>query len=144
MSTAHILLVEDNEGDIILTKDAFEERCIIDKISVVRDGDAAIDFLEELDPLDSSSHPDIILLDVNLPKRNGHEVLKFIKGSEKYKHIPVIMLTTSSSEKDISEAYKHHVNSFITKPLNLKEFMDAIYRIEDFWMNVVQLPPKKK
>jgi len=143
MNTAHILLVEDNEGDIILTKDAFEERCIVDKISVVRDGDAAIEFLENLDGLGSFNFPDIILLDINLPKRNGHEVLKFVKNSEKYKHIPVIILTTSSSEKDISEAYKNHVNSYITKPLDLKDFMEAIYRIEEFWINIVQLPPKK-
>lgn len=143
MNKAHILLVEDNEGDILLTKEAFEERQIINKISIARDGEDAINFLELIDKSEIKNYPDIILLDINLPKKNGHEVLKFIKNSDKFKHIPVLVLTTSSSEKDVREAYNNHVNSYITKPTTMTDFIDAISKIEDFWIGIVQLPRKQ-
>ncbi|CAN1526262.1 CheY FOG, CheY-like receiver [Flavobacteriaceae bacterium] len=140
MKRIHILLVEDNEGDILLTTEALEEGKIINKVSVVKDGKLAIDFLNNKEPYADAEIPNLILLDINLPKKNGHEVLKYIKGSEKFRHIPIIMLTTSSSEKDIHEAYNHYANCFITKPVDVDDFMDAVTQIESFWISIVQLP----
>ncbi len=140
MKRIHILLVEDNEGDILLTTEALEEGKIINKVSVVKDGKLAIDFLNNKEPYADVEIPSLILLDINLPKKNGHEVLKYIKGSEKFRHIPIIMLTTSSSEKDIHEAYNHYANCFITKPGDVDEFMEAVTKIENFWISIVQLP----
>ena len=138
MNSINILLIEDNEGDILLTTEAFEDSRIVNSISVIRDGKEAIVFFESLtmkDPL-----PNLILLDVNLPKKGGHEVLHYIKNNDQYKHIPVIMLTTSSSEKDIMQSYKNHANCYITKPIDVGEFMKAITKIEDFWINIVSIP----
>ena len=140
MKRIHILLVEDNEGDILLTTEALEEGKIINKVSVVKDGKLAIDFLNNKEPYADEEIPNLILLDINLPKKNGHEVLKYIKGSEKFRHIPIIMLTTSSSEKDIHEAYNQYANCFITKPVDVDEFMEAVIKIESFWISIVQLP----
>jgi len=138
MKSIHILLVEDNEGDILLTTEALEENKIINKITVLRDGEKAIGYLGAL------SHPDqfpnLILLDVNLPKKSGHEVLLYIKNHKGLQQIPVIMLTTSSSDKDILAAYKNHVNCYITKPIDVADFMKAIFKIEDFWINIVSIP----
>lgn len=138
MKSIHILLIEDNEGDILLTTEAFEESRITNQITVIRDGKAAIDYFETLGAKDNIPH--LVLLDINLPKKNGHEVLSYIKNNEKYKCIPVIVLTTSSSEKDILLSYQNHVNCFITKPIELNEFMQAIAKIEDFWINIVSIP----
>ncbi len=138
MKSIHILLVEDNEGDILLTTEALEDSKIINKTTVLRDGRAAIDFFEALN--NKHETPDLVLLDINLPKQNGHEVLQYIKKSELYNQIPVIMLTTSSSEKDILSAYKHYANCYITKPIDVTEFMSAIGKIEDFWINIVSIP----
>jgi len=140
MKPIHILLVEDNEGDILLTTEALEEGKIINKVSVVKDGKEAIDFLNRKAPFLNAEIPNLILLDINLPRKNGHEVLQYIKGSKSFRHIPIIMLTTSSSEKDIMEAYNHYANCFITKPVDVNEFMLAVAKIENFWINVVQLP----
>lgn len=140
MKRIHILLVEDNEGDILLTTDALEEGKIINKVSVVKDGKLAIDFLNNKEPYVDAEIPNLILLDINLPKKNGHEVLKYIKASEKFRYIPIIMLTTSSSGKDIHEAYNHYANCFITKPVDVDEFIEAVTKIESFWINIVQLP----
>jgi len=140
MSGINILLVEDNEGDILLTREAFEESKIVNRIMSIRDGYEAIRFFEAL--TNKAEVPHLVLLDVNLPKKSGHEVLMYIKNSEKYKMIPVIMLTTSSSDKDILKAYKNHVNCYITKPIDLSDFMKAISKIEDFWINIVSIPVK--
>lgn len=144
MKTIHILLVEDNEGDILLTTEALQEGKIFNKISVVNNGKQAIDFLNKNSEYKDVGLPDLILLDINLPKKNGHEVLQFIKGSKDFRHIPIIMLTTSSSEKDIFEAYSNYVNCFITKPVDVNEFMQAVAKIENFWINIVQLPKNNK
>ncbi|TBX67029.1 response regulator [Flavobacterium silvisoli] len=140
MKEIHILLVEDNEGDILLTTEALEEGRIINKVSVVKDGKQAIDFLNQKEPFQDVSLPNLILLDINLPKKNGHEVLKYIKSSKQFRHIPIIMLTTSSSESDIIQAYDHYANCFITKPVDVNEFMTAVAKIENFWISIVQLP----
>src|SRR5471030_896350 len=140
MKGINILLIEDNEGDILLTQEAFEESKIVNNIKAIRDGKAAISFFETL--TNKVEIPHLILLDVNLPKVNGHEVLVYIKNNEKYKSIPVIMLTTSSSEKDILKSYNNHVNCYITKPIDLADFMKAITKIEDFWINIVSIPVK--
>ncbi|HEY9082722.1 MAG TPA: response regulator [Vicingaceae bacterium] len=142
MKNIHILLVEDNEGDILLTTEAFEEKKIVNKINVARDGQEAIDFVLKQGKFKDVPTPDLILLDVNLPKKNGHEVLQIIKTTESTKQIPVIMLTTSSSEKDINLSYKHHANCFITKPVEVEAFLNAITSIEDFWLTIVKLPKK--
>src|SRR3569833_1098303 len=113
MKSIHILLIEDNEGDILLTLEGLEDSKITNKVSVIRDGKAAIDFFEKVANKDEI--PDLVLLDINLPKRSGHEVLRYIKKSERHNQIPVIMLTTSSSERDILSAYKHYANCYITK-----------------------------
>lgn len=140
MKAISILLIEDNEGDILLTKEAFEESKIINKIIVIKDGKEAINFFETLGSKDNLPH--IVLLDVNLPKMSGHEVLMYIKNTERFKSIPVIMLTTSSSEKDILQSYRNHVNCYITKPIDVADFMKAIAKIEDFWINIVSIPVK--
>ncbi len=140
MKGINILLVEDNEGDILLTTEAFEESRIINKITTIRDGKAAINLFEGL--TNKEEVPNLVLLDINLPKMSGHEVLMYIKNSEKYKSIPVIMLTTSSSEKDILACYNNHVNCYITKPIDVTDFMKAITKIEDFWINIVSIPAK--
>lgn len=140
MKGTHILLVEDNDGDILLTTEALEDKDIIDKISVVKDGKKALNFIFKEGDYKNATTPDLILLDVNLPKKNGHEVLQIIKNNESTKQIPVIMLTTSSSETDINLSYKHHANCFITKPIDGDDFLEAISGIEDFWLNIVKLP----
>lgn len=140
MKMINILLVEDNEGDILLTTEAFEESRIVNNITTIRDGKAAINFFEALG--DKEDAPHLVLLDVNLPKMSGHEVLAYIKNHERFKSVPVIMLTTSSSEKDILQSYKNHVNCYITKPIDVSDFMKAILKIEDFWINIVSIPAK--
>jgi CheY-like chemotaxis protein len=143
MQIIHILLVEDNEGDILLTSEALNEAKILTKLSVVKDGKEAIDFVNRSGKYVDVSLPDLILLDVNLPKKNGHEVLKYIKGDERLKHIPVIMLTTSSSQKDINLSYNNYANCYITKPVDVNEFLSVVTTIENYWISIVKLPTKK-
>jgi CheY-like chemotaxis protein len=142
MEPIHILLVEDNEGDILLTQDAFEEAKIINRLSVVKDGKKAIDFLTNQDEYANESMPDLILLDVNLPKKNGHEVLTYIKNDENLRRIPVIILTTSSFKRDVNLAYENYANCYITKPIDVKEFVNVVTTIENFWISIVKLPVK--
>jgi CheY-like chemotaxis protein len=140
MKQIHILLVEDNEGDILLTTEALSEGKIVNTISVVKDGFEAIQFLEKREKYSQESTPDFILLDVNLPKVNGHEVVKHIKSNGDLKHIPVIMLTTSASPSDVLQSYQNHVNCFITKPVDIGDFLKVIASIENFWISIIQLP----
>lgn len=142
MKPIHILLVEDNEGDILLTTEALNDGRLINQISVVKDGLQALNFLEKKGEFKNMELPDLVLLDVNLPKLNGHEVLKAIKINEDLKHIPVIILTTSSAEKDIFKSYQNHANCYITKPVNINNFFSVITTIENFWFNIVKLPSK--
>ena len=129
-----ILLVEDNEGDIVLTKEALREARIGNEVRVARDGQEALDMLRNTDNL-----PQLILLDINLPKMDGLELL-LIKKDERLKRIPVIMLSTSSAEKDILHSYANHANCFITKPVDLAKFMEVVKSIETFWISIVKLP----
>ena len=140
MSEIQILLVEDNEGDILLTLEAFKELKVKNNVAVVKDGVEAIDFLKKQGQYSDSIAPHLILLDINMPKLNGIEVLDFIKKDDKLKKIPVVMLTTSSSESDISECYDKSANCFITKPLDFGKFLSVVHSIESFWFTIAQLP----
>lgn len=143
MKPIHILLVEDNEGDIVLTTEALEEGRISNTIAVAKDGWEAVQYLEKKGKFSGQPTPDLILLDVNLPKMNGHEVLKNIKTNPLLKHIPIIILTTSSSESDILKSYQNHANCYITKPVGLDNFLKVVASIEDFWISIVKLPKIK-
>ena len=140
MTEIQILLVEDNEGDIILTQEALTDAKIKNKVSVVRDGEEAINFLNSAVSNGGVDLPQLILLDINLPKIDGKEVLQYIKTTPELKKIPVVMLTTSSSELDIVDSYNHHANCFITKPVDLNKFFEVVKMIEDFWITIVKLP----
>jgi CheY-like chemotaxis protein len=142
MKAVHILLVEDNEGDILLTREALEDTKLDIKLSVVKDGKEALDFLNKTGRYIGADLPDLLLLDVNLPKKNGHEVLSSIKGNGAFKHIPVIMLTTSSSQKDIDLSYNNYANCYITKPVEVSDFLAVVATIENFWLSTVKLPTK--
>jgi len=135
-----ILLVEDNEGDILLTTEALQECKIPNQLQVLRDGSEALYFLMTVVKQRAKDLPDLILLDINLPKKNGHEVLESVKSHPELKHIPIIILTTSSSETDILRAYQEHANCYITKPLEVSEFLNITAKIEEFWLNIVRLP----
>jgi two-component system, chemotaxis family, response regulator Rcp1 len=136
----HILLVEDNEGDIVLTLEALKEARIINNISVVKDGEKALDFLKKQSEFTDVKTPDIIFLDINLPKIDGTEILAIIKNDDELKVIPVIMLTTSDAEKDIMKSYHNHANCYITKPVDIEKFMNVVHTIRNFWIRIVQLP----
>ncbi|MEO6705766.1 MAG: response regulator [Ginsengibacter sp.] len=136
----HILLVEDNDGDILLTLEALKQANINNKVDVVKDGDKALKYLYKEGQYKNAITPDLILLDINLPKVDGIEVLNHIKNDEKLMIIPVVMLTTSDSERDILKSYKNHANCYITKPVNFSNFMEVIKTIKDFWISIVQLP----
>jgi chemotaxis family two-component system response regulator Rcp1 len=140
MNEIQILLVEDNEGDILLTLEAFKELKVNNSVAVVKDGAEAIEFLKMEGQYSGRVLPHLILLDINMPRLNGIEVLDFIKKDEKLKKIPVVMLTTSSSESDISECYAKSANCFVTKPLEFGKFLAVIQSIEAFWFTVAQLP----
>ncbi len=138
-----ILLVEDNPGDIRLTQEALKEGSIRNELHVVKDGVEAIDYLKRKGKYTNQPTPDIILLDLNLPRKDGREVLAEIKADENLKLIPVIILTTSDADLDIQKSYKLHANCFITKPVDLDQFIFIIRQIETFWFTVVKLPAKK-
>lgn len=135
-----ILLVEDNPGDVLLTEEALIESKIHNNLHVVRDGEAALAFLYRQPPYADAVRPDVILLDLNLPRKDGREVLATIKADASLKVIPVVVLTTSAAEQDINEAYSRHANCYITKPLDLSQFIKVVQSIEDFWLSIVKLP----
>lgn len=136
---AHILLVEDNEGDVLLTLDAFEECRIKTDISVAKNGREALDFLFMRGAFTKAKRPDLILLDINMPIFNGHQVLQQLKADPSLKKIPVIMLTTSCDQKDIDKAFENHCNSYVKKPLEVNEFLKAVLKIEEFWLELSTL-----
>jgi len=138
-----ILLVEDNPGDVRLTTEALKDCKVANKVFVVIDGEEAIQFLRRKGKHLEAPKPDLILLDWNLPKKNGSEVLAEIKTDEGLKRIPVIVLTTSRASQDILKAYGLHANCYISKPVDLNQFLGAVNTIEDFWFTIVKLPPTK-
>ncbi len=142
MKSIHILLIEDNEGDVVLTTEALSDGRITNTISVAKDGWEAIQYLEKQGIYIDAVKPDIILLDINLPKMNGHEVLKRIKSNNAINNIPVVIITSSSSEKDISESYRNYAHSFITKPIDIGAFLKVVASIKNMGINIVQLSGK--
>jgi chemotaxis family two-component system response regulator Rcp1 len=136
----NILLVEDNPADIRLTKEVLKEGKIINNLNVVMDGEEALSFLKRKGPYKNIILPDIILLDLNLPKKDGREVLTEIKDDPNLKYIPVIVLTTSAAEQDVLNMYAHHANCYITKPVDFNQFIKVIRSIENFWLTIVKLP----
>jgi CheY-like chemotaxis protein len=139
-----ILLVEDNPGDADLAKDALESSRVLNKLHVVADGVEAMEFLRGQGRHKDMVRPDLILLDLNLPRKDGREVLAEIKSDEDLKSIPVVILTTSKAEADILMTYNLHGNCFITKPIDLEQFLKVVKSIEDFWLTIVKLPTTAK
>ena len=136
----HILIVEDNPGDVRLAIEALRESKIRNTISVLEDGSEVMRYLRREDKYANAIHPDLILLDLNLPKKDGREVLKEIKNDPTAKTIPVVILTTSQAEADIMKAYNLHANCYITKPVDLDQFLSVVRAIENFWLTIVKLP----
>ncbi|MEA5516892.1 response regulator [Nodularia sp. UHCC 0506] len=137
-----VLLVEDNPGDAELTRIALEDSKIAVNLNVVEDGVEAMAFLRKQENYAKAPHPDIILLDLNLPKKDGREVLAEIKADQNLRRIPVVVLTTSQSEEDIVKAYNLSANCFITKPVDFDQFVKIVQSIENFWFAIVKLPPE--
>lgn len=135
-----ILLVEDNEGDVFLTKKAFAQAKIANNIHVAIDGEIAMNMLHKKDNFFHLPTPDIVLLDINLPKKNGKQVLAEMKEDEALKRIPVVILTSSKAEEDVVKSYDLYANSYVVKPINLEKFYEVVRAIEDFWFSVVVLP----
>lgn len=139
---ADILLIEDNPGDIRLTQEAFNESHIANTLHVVNDGVEALDFLNKRGEYEDVPRPDLILLDLNLPRKNGDEFLEELhETSPQLTRIPVIVLTSSQAEEDIVKSYELRANAYMTKPVDPSEFIDTIQKFEDFWLEVVRLPP---
>ena len=136
-----ILLVEDNPGDIRLTQEALKEGKVRNNLNVAQDGVEALAFLNREGRYANASRPDVILLDLNLPKKDGREVLAEIKEDPDLRRIPVVILTTSQAEKDILQTYNLHANCYITKPVELDEFLEVVKAIDEFWLTIVKLPP---
>jgi CheY-like chemotaxis protein len=137
-----ILLVEDNPGDVELTREALKDAKVATHLHVVEDGAAAVDFVFRRGQYADAPRPDVILLDLNLPKKDGREVLAEIKANPDVADIPVVILTTSQAEEDILRAYRLHANCYITKPVDFRQFVNVVQSIEDFWLTVVKLPKK--
>ncbi|GAG98432.1 unnamed protein product [marine sediment metagenome] len=137
-----ILLVEDNPGDVRLTREAFKEGKVLNNLSVVEDGAEAMAFLRQQGKYADVPRPDLILLDLNLPKKDGREVLPEIKGDTNLKRIPVVVLTTSKAEQDILKTYNLHANCYVTKPVDLEQFISVVRFVQHFWLSVVKLPPE--
>ena len=137
-----ILLVEDNPGDVRLTREALKEGKVRNNLHVAQDGVEALQFLRREGPHAQATRPDIILLDLNLPKLDGRQVLAEIKKDDRLRRIPVVVLTTSKAEEDIVKSYNLHANCYITKPVDLTQFITVVRTIENFWLTIVKLPPK--
>jgi chemotaxis family two-component system response regulator Rcp1 len=135
-----ILLVEDNPGDVRLTQEALKESKVTNNLSVAEDGVEALAFLKQEGKYADAPRPDLLLLDLNLPKKDGRELLEEIKADENLKRIPVVVLTTSKAEEDILRMYDQHANCYITKPIDFDQFIDVVKSIEDFWLTIVKLP----
>ena len=137
-----ILLVEDNPGDVRLTTEALSEAKVRNRLAVARDGIEALQYLRREPPFENAVRPDIILLDLNMPRMDGREVLEEIKKDASLAAIPVVVLTTSAAEEDVLRSYQLHASCYITKPVDLEQFLKVVRSVEDFWLTVVRLPPK--
>lgn len=137
-----ILLVEDNQPDVELTMEALEENKVRNNLHVVSDGEAAMDFLYRRGLYSEAPRPDLVLLDLNLPRKDGREVLAEVKADEGLKTIPVVILTTSQAEEDILRSYQLQANCYVTKPVKLSEFIKVVQSIDNFWLSIVELPPR--
>jgi CheY-like chemotaxis protein len=135
-----VLLVEDDPGDILMTREAFQHHKIQNKLHVVTDGEQALQFLHRTGEYTSAPRPDLILLDLNLPRRSGHEVLAELKEDPQLRIIPVVILTTSQAEEDVLRSYSLHANAYVSKPVDFERFMDVIRQIDSFFVTVVKLP----
>jgi two-component system, chemotaxis family, response regulator Rcp1 len=138
--TADILLVEDNEADIRLTREVLSDGRFMNRLAIARDGEEAMMYLRRQGTFKDAARPDLILLDLNLPRKDGREVLAEIKSDDELKRIPVVILTTSRAEADMVQTYELHANCYIVKPVDLGQFISVIRSIEDFWLKVVRLP----
>ncbi len=137
-----ILLIEDNPADVRLTKEAFKEARVRNNINIVQDGDSALAFLRQQAPYEDAPRPDLILLDLNLPKKNGREVLAEIKNDPKTQLIPVVILTTSDDEGDVLRSYNLYANAYLVKPIDVMCFIKMVQTLSEFWLAFVKLPPK--
>jgi chemotaxis family two-component system response regulator Rcp1 len=144
VETIDILLVEDNPGDVRLTKEALKDAKVLNEVYVAQDGAEAMQFMHREAQFSNMPTPDLILLDLNLPKKDGREVLAEIKQDPKLKHIPVVILTTSKADEDIIKTYNLHANAYITKPVDLNRFIEIMHTLEEFWFSIVRLPPKEQ
>ncbi len=140
MRPIEILLVEDNPGDVRLTQEALGEAKVRNNLAVARDGVEALSYLRREPPFQDATRPDLVLLDLNLPRKDGREVLSEIKADPELRRLPVVVLTTSAAEKDVFESYNLHANCYITKPVDLDQFVGIVSSIEDFWLTIVKLP----
>ena len=138
-----ILLVEDNPGDVRLTKEAFKEGQIDNEMHVATDGEAALDYLYQRGEHEEAVRPDLVLLDLNLPKVDGIEVLEQVKGDPDLKQIPVIVLSSSEDESDVLKSYENYTNAYLTKPVDPDEFVELVRSLESFWLQFVHLPPRE-
>ena len=138
--TVQILIVEDNAADLMIMREALEDTRFSVKVHETRNGEEAMKFLRRIGDYSSAPHPDLILLDLNMPRKNGHEVLEEIKMDRMLMRIPVIVLTTSEAEEDVSRAYREHANCYIRKPVDFHAFCDVMRQIEVFWMEIASLP----
>jgi len=137
-----VLLIEDDPGDVLITREAFEHYKIHNALRVARDGQEGLDYLYQRGNHQHAPRPDLILLDLNLPKYNGHQLLEKFKSDPDLCHIPVIVLTTSAAEEDILRSYRLHANAYVTKPVGFEQFMNVIRQIDEFFVQVVRLPPR--
>ncbi len=144
VTSIKILLVEDNQGDIRLTKEALKDSKLLIKLEVVTDGVEAMKFLHKEGKYGDKDTPDLILLDLNLPKKNGRQVLSEIKADDNLKIIPVVILTTSRNEEDVLATYGLHANCYVNKPLDLDQFLTIVEKIEEFWLTIVKLPKRNQ
>ena len=135
-----ILLVEDNPGDVRLTIEALHESKVLNNLTTISDGESAIAFLQKGAPFEQAPRPDLILLDLNLPKKDGRQVLEVIKGDPSLRRIPVVVLTSSRAEEDVLRAYNLNANCYVTKPVDFDQFVNVVRAIEAFWLVIVELP----
>ena len=140
---AEILMVDDDEGDTLMAQEALEESKFSNNFHVVHDGVDAVDFMEKKGAYGDAPTPDLVLLDINMPRMNGHEVLTWMRAHEHYRYTPVVMLTTSNSNDDIIKSYEKQANCFITKPVDLPKFNEVVRAIDEFWTGIVQLPKNR-